>query len=379
MSEDTPAEIEVKPGLKTVYVFASNKVVDLAVGESMADFEKKVFSSNLSDLKTSKGFVMVGKSEAQQVLVSANESEIPASNVFNIEMVRLVAKTQVKVVQNLDASSFGFTVGKPTFRVSQTCGMMRLVADYDNDLQASYLDSDGDGTYDGYSVGGDLQFLNTVTDNFTATGCHYLSENIVKDPVAGNTTFVSLCIPFTPESYYTYDEDRNFLSNTLMPGEVGKTFYAIGIVDRKYGLEDFVLDPENKHVVVFKGEYDAENYKNALNGGSASAITVSETESPLGAPSANYDVNVREFSVVEFTGGKAYYRINIANADKKMMVERNKFYKIAVNSVRALGYHSEELLRPLEPESDPGNSTSAWIATVLSVAPWEEVDQPTDL
>lgn len=257
--------------------------------------------------------------------------------------------------------------------------MMRLVADYDNDLQASYLDSDGDGTYDGYSVGGDLQFLNTVTDNFTATGCHYLSENIVKDPVAGNTTFVSLCIPFTPESYYTYDEDRNFLSNTLMPGEVGKTFYAIGIVDRKYGLEDFVLDPENKHVVVFKGEYDAENYKNALNGGSASAITVSETESPLGAPSANYDVNVREFSVVEFTGGKAYYRINIANADKKMMVERNKFYKIAVNSVRALGYHSEELLRPLEPESDPGNSTSAWIATVLSVAPWEEVDQPTDL
>lgn len=116
VSEDTPAEIEVKPGLKTVYVFASNKVVDLAVGESMADFEKKVFSSNLSDLKTSKGFVMVGKSEAQQVLVSANESEIPASNVFNIEMVRLVAKTQVKVVQNLDASSFGFTVGKPTFR-----------------------------------------------------------------------------------------------------------------------------------------------------------------------------------------------------------------------------------------------------------------------
>ncbi|MDE6291766.1 MAG: fimbria major subunit, partial [Muribaculaceae bacterium] len=66
-------------------------------------------------------------------------------------------------------------------------------------------------------------------------------------------------------------------------------------------------------------------------------------------------------------------------ADGTYKVERNRFYKIEVKSIKNLGVHSEDLLRPKDPTCSLGNLTSAWIETVLTVAPWEEVNQDADL
>lgn len=74
VSTGSPAELEVTPGQKTVYAIASKSMMSesLSTGISITKFEQTVFSSTLADLKTSDGFVMVGKSDKQQVLKSAN-------------------------------------------------------------------------------------------------------------------------------------------------------------------------------------------------------------------------------------------------------------------------------------------------------------------
>ncbi|MDE6740998.1 MAG: Mfa1 fimbrilin C-terminal domain-containing protein, partial [Muribaculaceae bacterium] len=232
--------------------------------------------------------------------------------------------------------------------------------------------------YDGYTVCPDNEYKMSVSD-FEADGCHYLTENFVQSPVAGNTTFVSFCASFMPNALYTYDATTKRLSTEPNPTS-GISFFAVAIVDEFYGFEDFALDPDNHHVLAFKTKEDADAYVSSLNVGEASAITVSETDAPLKAPASDtYDVNHRQFQTVSFYMGRAYYRINITTGGSNLSVVRNKFYKIEVKSITNLGFHSEDLLRPKDPTSDPGNSTSAWIEAVLTVAPWEEVKQDTNL
>lgn len=377
VSAESPAELEVTPGKKTIYAISAKSIIDptIAIGTGISSFEDTVFQSALSDIKTSDGFVMVGKSNPQQVLKSANENELPASNVFNIELVRLLAKTQVKM-GNVDVSNFGFKIGGLTnYRVCQTCNSMRLKPN-GNDVFSSF-ENHTDGTFEGYEVGKSVDTKLATTGNFTAENCHYISENIVKNPVSGNTTFVIINFPLIPLNFYSY---YGTLSSTPNTSTNCVSFYAVGIVDENNGFEDFAIDPSNKHVIVFNSDKDAQRYADALNGGQTSAITVSESEGAMRAPAAGAsDVQVREFQPVLFTGGVVYYRINITDSDGALKVERNKFYKIAVNSIKNLGFHNESLLRPKDPNSDPGHSTSAWVESVLTVADWESVDQPVDL
>ncbi|MDE7410057.1 MAG: hypothetical protein K2N09_08540 [Muribaculaceae bacterium] len=374
LSSDKPVEFNVTPGLKTIYAVSSKNIVGTTIGTgaSLQDFEETIFSSKLSDLKTSKEFVMIGKSDSQVVLKSANSTQIPASNLFRIELVRLVSKTQVKL-GNIDLSAQGFSCkGNTQFRVSQTCDRMR-VRPNGTDVFESFT-THTNGTFDGYTVVPDNQFLPVVTGDFTADGCHYLSENIVSNPVAGNTTFVTLSVPVTPDFYYIFD-------GKLTKGSAGmpnSSFYAVGVVDENNGFEDFVIDPDTKHVITFNSTSDVNRYVNALNGGNTFAVTVSESEAPFRA-AATSDVQIRQYQIIHFMSGEAFYRINIKDADGALKVERNKFYKIAVNSIKNLGCHSEALLRPLDPSADADSSTSAWIEAVFTVAEWDEVEQSVDL
>lgn len=387
---DTDAvELEVSPGVKTIYVVSARPISELGAtvtaGNLIEDFNKSVLNSTLADLSVSssddpvsvKELVLVGKSDSQQVLVSAAKDEIPQSNVFKIKMVRLLSKTQVKYVSGDTDSKFGFTIGDPSFRVCQTNNKMRLEHDPANEVHDFSNATESNVFSVGYSSCSDLDFKLAVSD-FTAEGCHYISENIVKNPVAGNTTFVSICVPMTPVKYFTYDSDSK-LTLTDESGVKDQDFYSVGVVDRKYGLEDFAMDSTTGYVVAFKSETEANAYRNALNSRDTSAITVSESETPLRAPIARAsEVNHKEFNTVKFDKGRAYYRVNICTG-AEMKVERNKFYKITVNSISNLGFHDESLLRPGDPTSDPGNSTSAWIEAQLSVQPWGEEKQTVDL
>ncbi|MDE7097274.1 MAG: hypothetical protein K2O47_07270, partial [Muribaculaceae bacterium] len=96
--------LEVSHGLKTIYVITSKSNVNPGIGTSLTNYENSVFNSSLANLKTADGFVMVGKSLEQQVMITASNDELPPSNIFDIELVRLVAKAQVKS-SDIDGSS----------------------------------------------------------------------------------------------------------------------------------------------------------------------------------------------------------------------------------------------------------------------------------
>ena len=254
------------------------------------------------------------------------------------------------------------------------------------DVVDSYVDLDLNGTYDNYTLGVG-EYLNAVTSDFTAEGCAYMSENIVLEPKSGNTTFLGVRFATTPEKYYTFDATTSTVKPLEEAPASSATYYAVGIQDKNNGMVDYALYTGTNNIITFKNEADAEIYANSLNNGDVSAITVSQTERPMMAPAASEEAgNAPAFEVIKFDQGYVYYRVNIAHevtsgdsTSLKKMVVRNKFYKVNVNSVRSLGFSSEDLLRPKNPEAVLDAEGHAWISASISVAEWEEVRQDVDL
>ena len=376
---------EVSPGHKTLYVVTAKSNVNPSLGTSLEKYQNSTFNSSLENIMTdSDGFVMVGKSEEQQVMISASPDNLPASNIFDIKLERLVAKAQVKK-GTVDGSSFGISFGDASFRAFQLSQRM-MVYNNGSDVFETYVDTNKNGTYDSYTLGvGDYQ--DAVTSDFTAENCAYMSENIVSKPLSGNTTFLSIRLATTPEKYYAFDSSKASLSTLTETPAPSATYYAVGYQDKENGLVDYAIDVRNNHILTFKTEADAVSYMNSLNSGDAPAITVSQAEHPLTAPSGMRKASASgSFEVVTFTDGYAYYRVNIAHnvqsGDKTLqrkMVMRNVFYKVNINSVKSLGFSTEDLLRPHNPEAVLDAEGSSWISASISVADWKEVSQNVDL
>lgn len=395
-SANTPVDIKIySPGRKKIYAVSARQLFNAQIGLSLSEFENKVFDSTMSDLISDvNGFVMIGVSNVINVETSSGSDNIPQSNILRIDMYRLVAKTQLAYA-SLDDSSFGFSVKTPIkFTVFQTNNKMRVVS-LDEDIHSYYTDDDEYvGTYDQYSVGGG-EYIEAQGSAFTDTNCKYMSENKVSDPISGNTTFMGVKIPLVPDNYYSYNSSTQQLTSTPNSAETATTFYAVGIVDTANGLVDYVVDassPSHKTVIVFNDEDDAKNYTAALNGGETPGMTVSQTETPLQAPrrKAEGAAGTLPFKTLTFTGGLAYYRINIGetvssqeNGEEtsvfKPMVQRNKFYKVNLTKINNLGLPEESLLIPENAEAVLDNQMSSWINCTFNVVGWEPVEQNVDL
>ncbi len=381
--------LQVSHGLKTLYVISEKSNVNPTVGISLTDYENKVFISELGNIKTDKGFVMVGKSKEQQVVYAASANELPESNIFEVELVRLVAKTQVKT-GNVDGSSFGITFGAATFKTFQHNQRMRVVhngSDVFDDNATTYIDNNKNGTYDNYSRGVG-EYLSAVKDNFTASGCAYMSENIVSKPISGNTTFIGVCFDTTPAHYYSFDATDSSVKIMSETPASGSDYYAVGIHDEANGVIDYALDSSTKHIITFKDEGNANQYLNSLASGNASAISKSHQDSPLrvGTVSEDSPSSSPTYKIVKFTGGKSYYRVNIAHRERVSDTEkdvfkvmRNRFYKVSINSVKSLGFNSESGLFPKNPEAKLDAEGYSNIKANITVAPWDEVNQGVDL
>lgn len=214
-----------------------------------------------------------------------------------------------------------------------------------------------------------------------------MSENIVNKPLSGNTTFLSIRYATVPVKYYTFGASDTAPEASDESPVSATTYYAVGIQDKTNGMVDYALDSATKHILTFKNQEDAQRYMNSLNGGDSSAMTVSQTESPLRAPAVNAEASeAPKFEVITFTDGYVYYRVNITHQDQsgdsskdKIKVVRNNFYKVTINSVKSLGYSTDELLRPKNPEAVLDAEGHSWISASISVKDWDEVDQNIDL
>lgn len=377
-------DLEISQGLKTIYVVTAKSNVNPEYGISLSDYENQTFASSLGNIQTTDGFVMVGKSAEQQVMVTASNENLPASNVFDIKLVRLVAKAQVKS-GNVDGSSFGIAFGAMSFKAFQLNQRMRVLHN-GSDVLDSYVDSNNNGTYDNYSLGVG-EYLNAVTSDFSADGCAYMSENIVSKPLSGNTTFLSIRFTTTPVKYYTFDSSNSSVNTTSEVPAASTTYYAVGIQDKTNGMVDYALYSGTNNIITFKNQEDAEKYMNSLNKGESSAITVSQTDKPMMARAVTEEsANAPQFEVIKFDGGYAYYRVNIAHKESsgdsyvdKFKVMRNKFYKVDIKSVKSLGFGSEDMLRPSNPEAVLDAAGHSFISATISIADWEEVKQEVDL
>lgn len=376
---------EVSPGLKTLYVVSAKSNVNPSVGTLLADYENQPLTSSLANLKTTDGFVMVGRSEEQQVMVSTSQDNLPASNIFNIKLVRLLAKAQVKCT-NVDGSAFGITFGDASFKAIQLNERM-MVVNNGSDVFTQYVDGNNNGTYDSYSLRENAEYVNAVTSGFTAEGCEYMSENIVSQPKSGNTTFLSIRFATTPAKYYTYNSTNSSIEISEETPAASTTYYAVGINDKANGVVDYALDLSTKHIITFENKQDADNYVASLNNGISSTMTVSQTDAPLmKASRADEGTPTSQFEVLTFTDGYVYYRVNIAHKETSgdsernvYKVMRNNFYKVNINSVSSLGFSTEALLRPTNAAAVLDAQGHSWISASISIAEWDEVNQNVDL
>ncbi len=377
--------LEVSHGLKTIYVVSAKSNVNPAVGISITDYENQTFNSSLANLKTDDGFVMVGKSEEQQVMNSASQDDLPSSNIFDITLVRLVAKAQVKC-SNVNGSGFGISFGNASFKACQLSERMRVVHN-GSDVFASFVDGNNNGTYDYYSLREQEAYSNVTASDFSADGCEYMSENIVAQPQSGNTTYLSVRFATTPNKYYTFDSATSSVKESTEVPAASTTYYTVGILDKANGLVDYAVYNGTKNILTFKTLEDAGKYLNSVSAGNASAITLSQIDRPLSTRAgAEATSDSPQFEVVTFDQGYVYYRVNIAHQSTSgdsnkstFKVMRNKFYKVNINSVSNLGFNSEALLRPTNPAAKLDAQGHSYISASISVAPWDEVDQIVNL
>lgn len=385
-SAGTPLKFEVTSGKKSIYAITSRNLGSaIAKGTSIADFEKTTFSSTLTDLNGTTGFLMIGKSGTQTVMKSANAEGMPATNTFDVALTRAVSKVQVRLTEEASrgyAAANGFLIGSATYRICQ--GNKQMYFFHPGvDIAGTYTDNDGDGCYDNYLPAYAADFISVQDENFTASNCHYAAENIVARPVSGNTTFVSLRINQHPSYSYIFAEYHDQPMRIQDPNCTDDTFYAVGIADRTNGFIDYTIDPATKTIMAFCKSEDAVRYVNALNGGELSAATVSESDTPLLAQSKTRGAG--PYELFTFEGGYSYYRINLKRAEegegssKSYKNVRNTFYKIDVKTIKTLGFPSEDMLRPGDPEVAPDTKASAWLQTAFSIEKWNENPQEEEI
>lgn len=376
-----------KHGLKTIYAISANQVFTTPPAEGLAmsafkdlkfptiTLSDETYTSTLKD--ETNGFVMIGNSKQQMVMQSYG-SDIPSTNNFNIELKRVLAKTQVKCPagsantgENTSglAVAINFDMAVPSYKVCQINKYMRVV--HNGNLCDSYT-SHTAGTCDGYYRSWP-DTKTAQTSDFKDSECIYVPENIVTDNICGNKTFLSLCFKATPKQYYSYDGTT--LQTTDAPETPG-TFYAVGVVNAATGMVDYAVTSNGtvQDIIIFHTSDEATNYAASLNGGTAPAFTVSESDSPLRARAASTRSTLN-FQPLEFTDGKVYYRVNLKDEDGKYNVVRNKFYKVSVNKITYLGSNSESLLFPTEPSTPMDKTPTTSIQATFTIAPWDDVEQ----
>lgn len=377
-------KLETTSGLKTIYAVAAGSVAEVTEGTTtLSDFETAKIPSTIDKLKTSSGFLMIGKSEKRKVVKSSTQNAMPASNSFAIQLTRAAAKAQVIESSSLNSNSadIGFRITISHFAIRQTANSFQLTPN-ETDFQ-TFTDEGGNGTYDCYTISsaesndGFIAAQNTLSPD----KCVYMPENIVENPVTGNTTYLSVKVIMSPEQRYSFASGASKPTiDESKKNQGATTYYVVGIIDTENGFADYTIGEDNK-VMCFHAEDDADRYRDALNGGSLSAFTVSDTDEAMKMPRHTRAANLT-YKTVTFAAAEAYYRINIAKSEgesKKYRVDRNTFYKITVNSVKTLGFPSEDMLRPTNPETSLELNPSTWLDASFDIVPWNNVEQNVDL
>jgi len=355
--------LKVTPGTKSIYaVTASNALISQPTeGSTFTAFESQIVNSKLSDLKTSNGFVMVGKIEDKEINEFSTSPETQAANNCTITLERLLAKVQLK--NNIQEPPAGIPgLEAISYKVFQTNNKMYLKAGKSDAAQPYEDKVDPTGTHDNYTFDDGSEYVAAIGLNkpFTNGDCQYMPENVVTNPASGNTTFVAVRMGATPQRLSSYTSGSNITtstSNWYKPA----TFHTIAVLESgTEKLIDFVKAKYNntEYICCFTDKTHADSF-----------VENNSSNLPTGC----------KYEVFTYKDGDVYYRINIKDKnDAKPQVLRNKFYKITLNSVKTLGMPSVEKLCPTKADSklDESAVDMGGIANAsFTVTDWSQAEQ----
>lgn len=363
--------IATTTGYKTIYAIANPKagaageaIKNITTGMTLSAFQnlkldavKQETQGGVSDVLIAKAdnFLMVGSTTA--TLASKTGQEY---NPVSIDVTRLASKVAMKMSEAAKKSDLNFvpantavTVDNAKFQLAQNNKQSFVYVAPNNfspkgeDTQAE-VDFESEKVFSHLTVGDwktttwtdELGTKEFTAGDLTMNNFIYTSENINQTPRVGNITFAMIQVKLTPTKFT--DE------NGTLAGD--GTFYAVAQYTK-------AATTKADQIVTYHGIYSTEQKANE-------AITKLTQE------------GTHNCSVITYTAGTSYYRLNLRDLKKttpfeRYALKRNSYYQVLVNGINNPGVSNVKDLFPSD-QTTPAEETTNIKATI-KVADWTDI------
>lgn len=363
--------IATTTGYKTIYAIANPKAGDadeaiknITTGMTLSAFQnlkldavKQETQGGVSDVLIAKAdnFLMVGYTTA--TLASKTGQEY---NAVHIDVTRLASKVAMKMSEAAKKSDLNFvpantavTVDNAKFQLAQNNKQSFVYVAPNNfspngaDTQAA-ADFESEKVFSHLTVGDwktttwtdELGTKEFTAGDLTMNNFIYTSENINQTPRVGNITFAMIQVKLTPTKFT--DE------NGTLAGD--GTFYAVAQYTK-------AATTKADQIVTYHGIYSTEQKANE-------AITKLTQD------------GTHNCSVITYTAGTSYYRLNLRDLKKttpfeRYALKRNSYYQVLVNGINNPGVSNVKDLFPSD-QTTPAEETTNIKATI-KVADWTDI------
>ena len=363
--------IATTTGYKTIYAIANPKAGDadeaiknITTGMTLSAFQnlkldavKQETQGGVSDVLIAKAdnFLMVGYTTA--TLASKTGQEY---NAVHIDVTRLASKVAMKMSEAAKKSDLNFvpantavTVDNAKFQLAQNNKQSFVYVAPNNfspngaDTQAA-ADFEIEKVFSHLTVGDwktttwtdELGTKEFTAGDLTMNNFIYTSENINQTPRVGNITFAMIQVKLTPTKFT--DE------NGTLAGD--GTFYAVAQYTK-------AATTKADQIVTYHGIYSTEQKANE-------AITKLTQD------------GTHNCSVITYTAGTSYYRLNLRDLKKttpfeRYALKRNSYYQVLVNGINNPGVSNVKDLFPSD-QTTPAEETTNIKATI-KVADWTDI------
>lgn len=363
--------IATTTGYKTIYAIANPKagVADEAIknintGMTLSAFQNLQLDAVKQETQGGASEVLIAKADNFLMVGSTNTTLLSKTgqdyNAVSIDVTRLASKVAMKLDDAAKKSDLNFvpantavTVSEAKFQLAQNNKQSFVYVAPNNfspkgeDTQAE-VDFEGEKVFSHLTVGDwktttwtdELGTKEFTAGDLTMNNFIYTSENINQTPRVGNITFAMIQVKLTPIKFT--DE------NGTLAGD--GTFYAVAQYTK-------AATTKADQIVTYHGIYSTEQKANE-------AITKLTQE------------GTHNCSVITYTAGTSYYRLNLRDLKKttpfeRYALKRNSYYQVLVNGINNPGVSNVKDLFPSD-QTTPAEETTNIKATI-KVADWTDI------
>lgn len=362
--------IATTTGYKTIYAIANPKagvadeaIKNINIGMTLSAFQNLQLDAVKQETQGGASEVLIAKADNFLMVGSTNTTLLSKTgqdyNAVSIDVTRLASKVAMKLDDAAKKSDLNFvpantavTVSEAKFQLAQNNKQSFVYVAPNNfspkgeDTQAE-VDFEGEKVFSHLTVGDwktttwtdELGTKEFTAGDLTMNNFIYTSENINQTPRVGNITFAMIQVKLTPTKFT--DE------NGTLAGD--GTFYAVAQYTKATTKAD--------QIVTYHGIYSTEQKANE-------AITKLTQE------------GTHNCSVITYTAGTSYYRLNLRDLKKttpfeRYALKRNSYYQVLVNGINNPGVSNVKDLFPSD-QTTPAEETTNIKATI-KVADWTDI------